>query len=109
MNGVNMPVMPAEELQRRLPALLDEVAGDEQRVIAVGRDGQPQVAIVQWRRWNELSVAAGRPVRQPYEPRLGRDLPRQTMEEGINYEVAEDVLGLLVAWCSAQIGQERAK
>lgn len=66
--------------------------------MVIGRQRRPEAVLVSFDRWRELTGSGS----------LGT-LPTWTQEEAVSFEVAEDLLGSMIAWAHAQMMGEREK
>lgn len=104
---VDVPeVLGTDELRGRLTQLLDEMAAGGLPQVVVGRQRRPEAVLVPWAAWVQKeptrSVASG--------PVLGQvgDLAPWTQKESLDLEVAQDLLGQLIAWYSQEGHAEEA-
>jgi hypothetical protein len=99
--GISEGVLGTDELRARLTGLLEDLASGESAVV-VGRQRRPEAVLVSWAWWRRL---------QGEGPVLGNlgDLGPLDHQEGLDLEVAQSALGLLIAWYSGAANQERAK
>lgn len=94
-------VMGTDELRTQLTGLLEELTAREGMVV-VGRQRRPEVAVVSWAWWRRLQAD------KPAVSDVG-DLGPLDHQEGLDLEVAQSALGLLIAWYSSAALQERSK
>lgn len=94
-------VIGTDELRTQLTGLLEELRGGE-GVVVVGRQRRPEAALVSWAWWRRLQSA------EPAMSGVG-DLGPLNHQEGLDLEVAQSALGLLIAWYSSAALEERAR
>jgi len=98
-------VLGTDELRSRLTGLLEEMASGGTDHVVVGRQRRPEAVLVSWSTWRRLT--GGEPAGTVLGP--ARDLPSWDAREGLDFEVALDLLGDLIGWYSTEGYAEQGK
>jgi hypothetical protein len=97
-------VVGTEQLRRDLSGMLQRLRADPRAIVRVGRQRRPEAVLISYALWQELTSAARRDgaaaAGEAVSPTQA-DL-RWDPDAGLDYEVVESTLGVLISHCVAR-------
>ena len=96
-------VLGTQELRHMLPQALDRLSVNASEVVIVGRRRVPEAVLISYRRWEELGGTVMSENRPRHLAATAPDDLHWDPAAGVDYEVAESVLGDLISYAVARL------